>query len=165
MSGTARTRASGRTPWLVILLAALALAATGCGGDYVGDRGVRMYCTYGAMSTAERDGCIVHTTVAQVRSRSSYAARYAKSLIDRPRGWAERCVRDDDHSADCGQCAEQAGPLCFDAAKDELDAFCDKAASPTPDDPSLFLGARECDQSYADLSARREAAGFGPQVR
>ncbi len=147
---------------LGVVLASLAFAATGCKDDYLGDRGVRMYCTYSATSTAQRDGCIAHTTADQVRSRTSIAARYANSLLKRPKGWAERCVRDDDHSPDCGACAEQAGPLCFDAEKEDLDISCDKAVD---NDPTLFLGATECDDAYANLSARREANGLGPQVR
>lgn len=161
MPSITRKRASG-LPLLVIVLASLALAATGCGDDSIADRGVRMYCTYGAMSTAQRDGCIAHTTADQVRSRSTPAARFANSALKRPEGWAERCVRDGDYSAECAYCAEDAGPLCFDREKENLDTECDKASD---NDPSFFRGATECDQAYADLSSRRGTAGFGPQVR
>jgi hypothetical protein len=149
---------------LLIVVVLGSLAATGCGDDVAGDRIVRSYCTYGARSTARQDGCIQHTTAKEVRARTSSAARRATVLdrFSRDDTLAARCVRRDDHSANCGGCEEDAGPLCFDDEKANLDPFCDKAKD---NDPTLFLGATECDHEYANLSARRQAAGWGPQVR
>lgn len=163
MHSITRKRAS-RLPLLVIVLASLALAATGCGDDYMGEQIVQSYCTYGATSTAQRDGCISHTTIEQVRARKTSAALRA-TFVDRPDSWAERCVRSDSHAATCGYCQQDAGPMCFDSEKDELDAVYDELGNEEDGYPSLFLGVAECDRAYADVSARREAAGLGPQVR
>lgn len=57
---------------LVATVCALVLALSACGNDIVA-----RYCSYGAVSDAQYQGCVDHVTVDDVRSRDTPAARYA----------------------------------------------------------------------------------------
>ena len=69
-------------------LAAAAAATGGCGGQ---DEVVR-YCNYGAVSEAQRQGCIDHVTSDDIDQLDTNAARYARGMID--------------------DCRADAGPFC-----------------------------------------------------
>jgi hypothetical protein len=72
---------------LPTLLAVVAMALSGCGRDEVTD-----YCSYGAVSRAQLEGCESHVTTEIVESYDTNAARYAKGKLD--------------------ECLADAGPFC-----------------------------------------------------
>jgi hypothetical protein len=69
------------------ILAIAAIALAGCGRDEVAD-----YCSYGAVSRAQLEGCETHVTTDVVESYDTNAARYAKGELDK--------------------CLEDSGPFC-----------------------------------------------------
>ncbi|HEX8743607.1 MAG TPA: hypothetical protein VF712_10780 [Thermoleophilaceae bacterium] len=79
---------------------ALALVAGGCSEDTGALNGepsssgdlVLDYCSYGAVSDAQLDGCVDHVTEDQVDALDTNAARYARGELQ--------------------ECLEDAGPFC-----------------------------------------------------
>lgn len=69
----------------------LMLALGGCGDGYMDDALVEDYCTYGAQSQAQLDGCIEHVTPEQVRQATTPAARWARDGGDCLQGSGRFC--------------------------------------------------------------------------
>jgi hypothetical protein len=60
-----------------LLVAALVMAGlAACGGTSVSD-----YCSYGAVSEAQLEGCIEHITTREVDGLDTNAARYARGEL------------------------------------------------------------------------------------
>jgi hypothetical protein len=74
-------------PWVVTAALACLLSFGGCGRDVVGD-----YCSYGAVSEAQLEGCVEHVTPEVVENYNTNAARYAKGELN--------------------ACLADAGPFC-----------------------------------------------------
>lgn len=69
---------------LALLVAGL---AAGCG-----ESRIEAYCSYGSISEAQLEGCMEHVTDADIESRTTNAAEYARGDLD--------------------ECLYDAGPFC-----------------------------------------------------
>ena len=74
---------------LASVLVAASLALSGCVDDQGGgasgadsDSVVEDYCSYGAVSQAQLDGCVDHVTEGEVNAYDTNAGRYARGELD-----------------------------------------------------------------------------------
>ena len=81
------TRGERRRLSIVLAIAASVIALAGCGQSRI-----EAYCSYGAVSEAQLQSCIEHVTEADIDSRSTNAADYARGELDK--------------------CLYDAGPFC-----------------------------------------------------
>ena len=77
------TQTNSRRTRAALLLMSLALASCGGGSSASSDDPILDYCSYGAVSQAQLDGCIEHVPTSQVNGLDTDAARYAKGQLDR----------------------------------------------------------------------------------
>ena len=63
---------------LALSLALLAIVLAGCGQSRI-----EAYCSYGAVSETQLQGCIEHVTEADIDGRSTNAADYARGELDK----------------------------------------------------------------------------------
>lgn len=80
---------TGRSLLLALLVAALFAGCTPGSRDPV-----EAYCSYGAVSEAQLDGCLDHVTEDDFANLDTHAAEYARGELD--------------------ECLEDSGPFCDD---------------------------------------------------
>jgi hypothetical protein len=103
---------------LVVVLAALAIGGCDDGeptafddqaADVIG-LAIVDYCTYGAVSQAQLEGCLAHTTMDEIANRETNAARRARGC---PPGLS------DDECLARVACRSDAGPFCEDGPRQD----------------------------------------------
>jgi hypothetical protein len=66
-----------------IVASLVLLGCAGVGGGSSPSDQIDAYCSYGAVSQAQLDGCITHVTVGDIDRLDTNAARYSRSELDK----------------------------------------------------------------------------------